>query len=70
MNNRTVVPGRRCPRCGSTLITDGKRMWCTFIGGPTDTACIYGLDSPVPVPVETLRAVPPQAADPKPEIRT
>jgi hypothetical protein len=64
MSQREEVRGHRCPRCGSTLITDGRRMWCTFVGsqgGPvTERPCTYGIDSPVPVPVPTttLRAVP------------
>jgi hypothetical protein len=46
----------RCPRCGSTLVTDGRRVWCTYIGGMVSlpggrsyrqAPCTYGIDSPV-----------------------
>lgn len=44
------VIGQRCPRCGCTLITDGKQMWCTFVGGGNERPCTYGIDSRVPLP--------------------
>lgn len=51
------VTTHRCPRCGSTLITNGKAEWCTFVGcstGPVkQRPCTYGIDKPVP-----LRTIP------------
>lgn len=42
---------RRCPRCGSTLLTDGVKEWCTFVGtdrGPRpEKPCTYGIDARV-----------------------
>jgi hypothetical protein len=45
----------RCPHCGSTLVSDGCRVWCTYVGGRytvggtvrVDPPCTYGIDSPV-----------------------
>jgi hypothetical protein len=40
----------RCPRCGSTLITNGARVWCSFVGGRGPNAerpCQFGLDRAV-----------------------
>lgn len=35
----------RCPRCGSTLNTNGFVLWCSFVGsqgrGPYQKACDY-----------------------------
>lgn len=48
----TYFSNERCPRCGSPLLTDGKRAWCSFVGGQSDTAaaipaCTYGLDTAI-----------------------
>jgi hypothetical protein len=38
----------RCPRCGSQLLSDGARVWCSFVGGRrlnsdvVEPACGYG----------------------------
>lgn len=42
------VQSRRCPRCGSTLITNGRVVWCTFVGGGTERPCTYGIDKQEP----------------------
>lgn len=38
---------RRCPKCGSTLLTNSRNDWCSFIGGGQEKACDYGIASPV-----------------------
>ena len=42
------VVGYRCPRCGSSLLTNGRTVWCSFVGGRTKRGsipgCTYGLD--------------------------
>lgn len=38
------VEGKRCPRCGCSLVSDGKLVWCSFLGGDGQKACSYGLD--------------------------
>lgn len=37
----------RCPRCGSRLLHDGKKYWCSFVGGGREKACSFGIDQPV-----------------------
>jgi hypothetical protein len=41
----------RCPRCGSTLLSDAKAIWCSFVGGRQGPAperpCTFGIDHPV-----------------------
>src|SRR5687768_3747505 len=36
---------RKCPECGGDLITDGRSIWCSFIGdnGQGVRACSYGI---------------------------
>lgn len=37
--------GGRCPRCGSTLLTNGAFVWCSFVGdGRAVRPCVYGID--------------------------
>lgn len=38
------IEGKRCPRCGCSLVSDGKHVWCSFVGGDGQKACSYGLD--------------------------
>lgn len=38
------VEGKRCPRCGCSLVSDGKYVWCSFVGSDGQKACSYGLD--------------------------
>ena len=38
------LEGKRCPRCGCSLISDGKLVWCSFVGGDGQKACSYGID--------------------------
>lgn len=49
-----MVEGSRCPRCGSTLLSDGTLIWCSFVGSQggrlTEPPCVYGIDAPVVVP--------------------
>lgn len=33
----------RCPLCGSILITDGRFVWCSFVGDSVAKACDYGI---------------------------
>ena len=51
-DNRAFLDAtRRCPRCGSTLLTNGAVLWCSFVGGRAGDsvipACRFGLDEPV-----------------------
>jgi predicted RNA-binding Zn-ribbon protein involved in translation (DUF1610 family) len=45
----------KCPKCGSSLITDGKSFWCSFIGGRSAShpipvpACDFGVSEVVTV---------------------
>jgi hypothetical protein len=39
----------RCPRCNSTLISNGVDVWCSFVGGGTEPACDFGLNYDVHV---------------------
>lgn len=43
-----------CPRCGSTLITNGSRVWCSYVGSHrwNERPCMYGIDSPVEITPE------------------
>lgn len=34
-----------CPRCGAHTVTDGERVWCTFVGGGQEKPCSYGIDA-------------------------
>jgi len=47
------VEGSRCPACGGTLLSDGKRLWCSFVGSQggriPEPACTYGIDQPIEV---------------------
>lgn len=45
----TIDEHGRCPRCGSPTITDGDRIWCTFVGGGFEKPCVYGIDEAVPL---------------------
>jgi hypothetical protein len=77
MPTRMLTDGRRCPRCGSILVTDGLRVWCSSVGsqgrGPAARRpCAFGID-----PAELLAALPigePAPADiqgpPPPTLRT
>lgn len=40
---------KRCPRCGSQLASDGRYVWCTFVGGEGRRPCSYGIDKKVRV---------------------
>jgi len=33
--------GKKCPRCGCTLISDGRKAWCSFVD------CTFGIDKHV-----------------------
>ena len=44
MTTQTVYPTRhRCPLCGSTLISNGRHIWCSFVGGAGVPGCTYGI---------------------------
>jgi hypothetical protein len=53
-----VADGRRCPKCGAMLLTDGGRVWCSFVGGgKRERPCDYGLTELVELkPAATRRA--------------
>lgn len=36
----------RCPRCGSTLLKKGRKVWCSFIGGRNEKSCDFGISEP------------------------
>ncbi len=38
---------QKCPRCGSTLLTSDRKIWCSFVGGRNEGPCSFGLDAPV-----------------------
>ena len=43
---------QRCPRCGSTLLSNGSHIWCSFVGsqgrGPVfEAPCTFGIDNAV-----------------------
>jgi hypothetical protein len=40
------ISGLRCPRCGSSLIHQAGKVWCSFVGGEREKPCAYGIDSP------------------------
>jgi hypothetical protein len=46
------VSERRCPACGSPLLTNGERDWCSLVGGagPEAKACDYGIGAPAYAP--------------------
>lgn len=51
---------KRCPRCGSTLLTnDFDEYWCSYVGGEGSPGCTYGIDKLTPSP-----DVPPVAVAP------
>jgi hypothetical protein len=39
--------GRVCPQCGSTLFTNGRRVWCSFVGTGPEPPCGFGIDHAV-----------------------
>lgn len=39
----------KCPKCGSSLNTDGESFWCSFIGGHEIPACDFGISEVVTV---------------------
>jgi hypothetical protein len=40
---------QRCPRCGSTLISNGIKKWCSFVGGDQEKGCTFGIDGSVKI---------------------
>lgn len=44
MNEVKPIKIKRCPRCGSQLIHNGKHVWCTFVGSRREgiPACSFG----------------------------
>lgn len=42
------VDGKKCPKCGSSLASNGKTIWCTFIGDRNSSGmhkpCTFGID--------------------------
>lgn len=60
---------RRCPECGSPLLTNGRVVWCSLVGsdrpdGPRAPGCAYGIrervkveDAPGPSGVVIPKAV-------------
>ncbi|VTR99204.1 unnamed protein product [Gemmata massiliana] len=53
---------QKCPRGRSTLITNGRRVSCSFVGGRTKSLCSFGLDTPAFVGSFPPRSVPPDRA--------
>ena len=43
--------GKRCPRCGASVNTDGKVVWCSFVGSQRNNiaACSYGIDDRITI---------------------
>jgi len=50
---RALLDGSKCPKCGSTLLSNGKRLWCSFVGGVIHDgvvkSCDYGVYEKVEV---------------------
>lgn len=44
---QVFATAHRCPRCGSTLISNGRALWCSFVGDVYTPSCMFGLDGPV-----------------------
>jgi hypothetical protein len=38
-----------CPKCGSKLISNGKSVWCSYIGSYLDPSCDFGCLETVPI---------------------
>lgn len=43
---------RRCPKCGASLLTDGRAFWCASVvagqsGDPSDRVCRYRAESEI-----------------------
>lgn len=36
----------RCPKCNGSLLSDGKFVWCSCIGGFEERTCDYGIKTP------------------------
>jgi len=34
---------KKCPRCGSSLLSDGTKEWCSFVGGGMEKPCSFGI---------------------------
>lgn len=47
MTREVETSKHRCLRCGSPLLYDGNRYWCSFVGGGREKACAFGIDKPV-----------------------
>lgn len=43
----TETTTARCPRCGSPLLHNEGKYWCSFVGGDHEKACAFGIDKPV-----------------------
>lgn len=44
-----VLEDRKCPKCGSILLTNGMVVWCSFIGGRNASPCDYGIERREPL---------------------
>lgn len=53
--------GYRCPQCGSTLLIQGRQVWCTLVPSGSHDGCDYGIKVPQYVADRY-----PQATDAKP----
>ena len=57
-----------CPRCGSSLLSNGDFVWCSFIGDlQPGTACSYGIDVPILLDPSSLPPMPQPKSSPEAE---
>lgn len=42
---------KNCPKCGSKLVSNGRFVWCSFVGDKNSTGmhkpCTFGIDERV-----------------------
>lgn len=54
MPTRMMIESPQCPRCGGTLVTDGVKTWCSYVGSERgrvpERPCVCGLDGLVVAP--------------------
>jgi hypothetical protein len=43
MIKTTYFVKAKCPRCGSSLLSNGDDLWCSFVGGGQVKPCEYGV---------------------------
>jgi len=49
MTRNTEWMDEPCPQCGSTLLTNGRFVWCSYVGHRVRKRCDYGINTWVTV---------------------